>query len=470
MIGDAEVLKQLRRNINAAGAVGISDGLRIEQSLLEGFERTDIRLGRAGLHGHAGFGTHQIDAAIGQNFAVLDQIVERGAGENHDIHRLAAIDAHRNGIGRTAHRSAVRRDDLVVRLVLELRDELAISSGESAGGHHLDLLSERGAARNEEAQQRDGKISAAESHQFILRRAKCHDYFKPVRFWITKNSELPVREQLVRQVLLGILSEDLPAGHKLPSVRAVARRHQIHSNTVSAAYHDLLEQGWLELRRGSGLYVRPMASSADGPLDQLLTTLLQAARRQNYEPEEVLLRLEHMVHPVRYERIVIAEADLAMREILVEELTDALTVPVSALESGAEPAARALIVALPTRAAKVRRQLGPGVPCIALRVRSVRASIESQSKPPSDAVITIVSRSAEIRMWSRAMLIAVGLEPDALSEIDASDSGWRDRLARNALVVADVIAAGELPEACARRVFRVIADSSIVELKQFCGL
>ena len=35
---------------------------------------------------------------------------------------------------------------------------------------------------------------------------------KSMRFWITKNSELPVREQLVRQVLLGILSEDLPSG------------------------------------------------------------------------------------------------------------------------------------------------------------------------------------------------------------------------------------------------------------------
>lgn len=291
-----------------------------------------------------------------------------------------------------------------------------------------------------------------------------------MRFWITKNSELPVREQLVRQVLLGILSEDLPAGHKLPSVRAVARRHQIHSNTVSAAYHDLLEQGWLELRRGSGLYVRPLASSADGQLDQLLATLLQAARRQNYEPEEVLQRLEHMVHPVRYERILIAEKDSAMREILEAELSDALTVPVSAIEFGAEPMARALVVALPTRAAQVRRQLPRGVPCIALRVRSVRASIEAQSKPPTDAVITIVSRSAEIRLWSRAMLIAVGLEPDALSEIDASDAHWRDRLARNALVVADMIAARELPAGCDRRVFRVIADSSISELKQFCGL
>ena len=46
-----------------------------------------------------------------------------------------------------------------------------------------------------------------------------------MRFWITKNSEIPLREQLVRQVTLGILSEDLPAGKKLPSVRALARRH-----------------------------------------------------------------------------------------------------------------------------------------------------------------------------------------------------------------------------------------------------
>jgi DNA-binding transcriptional regulator YhcF (GntR family) len=294
-----------------------------------------------------------------------------------------------------------------------------------------------------------------------------------MRFWITKNSELPVREQLVRQVLLGILSEDLPSGHKLPSVRAVARRHQIHSNTVSAAYHDLLEQGWLELRRGSGLYVRPLQASGDGQLDQLLTGVLQAARRQNYEPEEVLHRLEHMLHPVPYERILIAEAEPAMHEILRAELAESLSVPLGAADlSFLEPAeaGRALVVALPTRAAKIRRQLPRGVPCITLRLRSVRASIEGQTKPSPDSVIAIVSRSAEIRLWARAMLISVGLDPDSLSEIDASNDGWRDRLVRNAFVVADVIAARELPADCQPRVFRVIADSSLAELKQFCGL
>jgi len=290
-----------------------------------------------------------------------------------------------------------------------------------------------------------------------------------MRFWITKNSELPVREQLVRQVLLGILSEDLPAGHKLPSVRAVARRHQIHSNTVSAAYHDLLEQGWLELRRGSGLYVRSMQPDGDGQLDRLLTALLQAARRQNYEPEEVLHRLEHMVHPVPYERILIAEPEPAMREILHAELTASLTVPIEFHSPDLEHPPRALVVALPTRAAKIRRQLRRGIPCITLRLRSVTASIEGQTKPPPDTVVSIVSRSAEIRFWSRAMLIAVGLDPDSLSEVDATIQGWQNRLCRGTLVVADIVAAREVPAGAEARVFRVIADTSIAELKQYCS-
>jgi GntR family transcriptional regulator len=292
-----------------------------------------------------------------------------------------------------------------------------------------------------------------------------------MRFWITKNSEVPVREQLVRQVLLGILSEDLPAGHKLPSVRAVARRHQIHSNTVSAAYHDLLEQGWLELRRGSGLYVRPLQPSGDdGQLDHLLAALLQSAGRQNYEPEEVLHRLEHMVHPVPYQRILIAEAEPAMREILRMELAESLAVPIGFVNLPAmELAGRALVVALPTRAAKLRRQLPRGVPCITLRLRSVRASIEGQTKPPPGTVVSIVSRSVEIRLWSRAMLIAVGLHPDSLSEVDATTHGWQDRLGRGTLAVADIVTARELPAGCQARVFRVIADSSLAELKQFCS-
>jgi hypothetical protein len=159
-----------------------------------------------------------------------------------------------------------------------------------------------------------------------------------------------------------------------------------------------------------------------------------------------------------------------MREILQAELTGGLSVPVSAIEFGAEPLANALVVALPTRAAQVRRQLPRAVPCITLRVRSMRASLEGQTKPAPDTVIAIVSASAEIRLWSRAMLIAVGLAPDSLSEVDAASDGWQNRVARNSLVIADLVAARELAGNCQLRITRVIADASLAELKQFCGL
>jgi DNA-binding transcriptional regulator YhcF (GntR family) len=296
-----------------------------------------------------------------------------------------------------------------------------------------------------------------------------------MRFWITKNSELPIREQLVRQVVLGILSEDLPAGHKLPSVRALARRHQIHSNTVSAAYHDLLEQGWLELRRGSGLYVRAPDSANDlkGGLDRMVAMLLQSARSQGYEPEEVLRRIEHLVRPRAYERVVIAEPDRAMGEILEAEISEHVGVRVEVLDpaelAGMASSAGTFVVALPTRAEKLRRRLPDGAHCIPLLLRSVRVALEGEVKPGPHVVVSIVSRSVEIRQAARAMLIAVGLDPGALHEIDADESGWLDRIGRGAFVVTDVVVARELPAGCMAKVFRVIADSSIDELRQLCG-
>jgi GntR family transcriptional regulator len=291
-----------------------------------------------------------------------------------------------------------------------------------------------------------------------------------MRFWITKNSEVPVREQLVRQVLLGILSEDFPAGRKLPSVRALARRHGIHSNTVSAAYHDLLERGWLELRRGSGLYVRPLQAASNGQetLDQLLAGLLHSARSLGHEPEDVLTRLEHLVRPSTFQQIVIVEPDPAMREILKAELAEHVGGRVEALDGSPNPGS--VVAALPTRALVIRRSLPAGTLFVPLRLRSVHAAIEEQARPPKDAVISIASRSAEIRYWARALLIAVGIHADSLHEVDPGDAGWQDRLKLSHVVITDVVTAALLPSSCPVRVFRVIADSSLAQLKEFLGL
>ena len=290
-----------------------------------------------------------------------------------------------------------------------------------------------------------------------------------MRFWITKRGTLPIREQLARQVMLAILSEDLTAGQKLPSIRALARRYHIHSNTVSAAYHDLLDQGWLELRRGSGLYVRPRRDGA-GELDGMISALLQAAREKGYEPEAVLQRLEHLVVPRRYSRIAVVEPDPAMREILVAELNGSLRIPLEAMApDDVSGIAGCLVAALPTRALSLRDRLPRGTRLLTLRLRSVRGSLEAQTPPAANAIISIVSRSTEFRFWARAMLIAVGLDPECLCEVDANGPDWHERAGAGTLVVSDVVAAREAPAGCDVRVFRVIADSSVAEIQQIAG-
>lgn len=68
-----------------------------------------------------------------------------------------------------------------------------------------------------------------------------------MRLWLSKNSDVPVREQLVSQIIIGVSSDDLQPGQKLPSTRELARRFGIHSNTVSAAYRHWAGRGWVEL-------------------------------------------------------------------------------------------------------------------------------------------------------------------------------------------------------------------------------
>ena len=48
-----------------------------------------------------------------------------------------------------------------------------------------------------------------------------------MRIWLSKSSEVPLREQLATQIILGIVSNDLKSGQKLPSTRELARRFDL---------------------------------------------------------------------------------------------------------------------------------------------------------------------------------------------------------------------------------------------------
>ena len=103
---------------------------------------------------------------------------------------------------------------------------------------------------------------------------------------ISKESEVPLRQQLAEQIVFHIATGKLKPGQALPSVRELARRLKIHHNTVSEAYQDLIRRMWLVGRRGSRVTVRALEegahSRAASGLDDLINTLIRVARDQGF--------------------------------------------------------------------------------------------------------------------------------------------------------------------------------------------
>src|SRR5574339_8525 len=79
------------------------------------------------------------------------------------------------------------------------------------------------------------------------------DIFKGNPFQPTAN--LPLYQELYAHMRAAILSGELKDGMKLPSTRALADELNISRNTVLNAYRQLLAEGYLESREGSGTFV-----------------------------------------------------------------------------------------------------------------------------------------------------------------------------------------------------------------------
>src|SRR5207248_7019671 len=73
---------------------------------------------------------------------------------------------------------------------------------------------------------------------------------------INPASGIPLYLQLIEQVKHAIETGAIRAGEQLPSVRQMAEDLLINPNTVARAYRDLEQEGFIELKHGSGAFIR----------------------------------------------------------------------------------------------------------------------------------------------------------------------------------------------------------------------
>jgi DNA-binding transcriptional regulator YhcF (GntR family) len=275
-----------------------------------------------------------------------------------------------------------------------------------------------------------------------------------MRIWISKNNGVSIREQLVRQVILGILSGDLAIGERLPSARTLARMHAIHMNTVIAAFQELQDRNWLEARRGSGLFVRKQ--HPENGIDSVLVTAIELAKSSGISPDQLLYRLQTLLESTAIEAVVVHEPEPQLAAILCEEIQTYLQVPVSLSGDGR----RALTVHLAHRGRP--QTIGKTMDLV---LRSIPDSITGQSCPSPDQTVTIATASDLFRRGARAVLAAVGIDPISLRNLDTRERDWVNRLDSKGILIVDVLTAKQVHHTPGLRVFRVIADASLEEIK-----
>jgi GntR family transcriptional regulator len=293
-----------------------------------------------------------------------------------------------------------------------------------------------------------------------------------MRLWFSADSDIPLYQQLVQQVVLAILSGDLRPGDRLPSTRELARRFAIHPNTISAGYRQLEREDWTETRHGSGVYVRDRsieASTPDQVLDTHIAAFFRAVRELGLPTATVRARVAQWLATPPPDHLLLIDPDPELRRILLTELQAATTMPVreAALDTCRKRSVLqgAITLCRPSKTDAVRAALPMGVELVTLQITSATSWLATRLGPgmpaPHGHLIGVASRWPEFLSIARTMLAAAGLPNDALLFRDARKTGWQRGLDQASAVLCDAYTA-TLPQLKDqhRIVFPLLAEAS----------
>lgn len=299
-----------------------------------------------------------------------------------------------------------------------------------------------------------------------------------MRLWLNRTGEVSLREQLSTQVVLAILCKELMPGERLPSTRELARRFGIHANTASAAYRELEHDGWLEFRHGSGVFVRATRPAAplspEVAIDQLIGELAVKARKMGAPEAMVRARLRRWLQNQPPSRWLVIEPDAELQAIVMDEMEQALALPVTGC-TPAECAAAGNVegsmpVVLPSKVATVRKLLPAGSQLTVLQVHPVSlellARLQRYLPDHAGELIGIASRWGDFQRIAHTMLVAAGLPPESLLVRDASRPGWKRGLEATSGIVCDSVTARELPAGTFALSFTLLDEATLAELRK----
>jgi GntR family transcriptional regulator len=148
---------------------------------------------------------------------------------------------------------------------------------------------------------------------------------------INSKSHVPVHVQLEGQIKHLILAGRFEVGSRLPSIRALAGYLRVNRNTVARVISDLEGEGYVESRRGSGVYVvRPPVDEEEAKRHEVLERVMDLAAARGIPIEELAYALlaRGGVRPQEKTPILFVECTREELDQFSDELEEQLPVEV----------------------------------------------------------------------------------------------------------------------------------------------
>jgi GntR family transcriptional regulator len=199
-----------------------------------------------------------------------------------------------------------------------------------------------------------------------------------------------------------ILSGSFEVGSRLPSIRAMAGFLRVNRNTVARVFSDLEREGYVESRRGSGVYVlEPPVEAEDIKRQEVLERVLDLASARGVSVEDLAYALlaRAGARPREKTPILFIECTRAELDQFSDELEEQLPVEVERvliqdlpyrLSGGEEPPWR-LAVTTFFHIHEVQELVEPyGIEAIALLAEATLESLQRLMELPTGTPVGVV--------------------------------------------------------------------------------
>lgn len=311
---------------------------------------------------------------------------------------------------------------------------------------------------------------------------------------IQKGTSVSIHKQLVTQISMQIASGLLKPGTKLPSIRALSRKLQIHYNTALAAYRELKDTGLISIRHGSGVTVlKPdeqqkalveAVSNIDRvDLDQMARFFVKHAVGKGYGREEILSAVEAAWQNqagVASRRLTYVDVHADILPLFQTELQQFLNRPVEACTMSDVEQAETLdghfiVSRYHCRTLEpilVRAGLNPRERMIIIDVGSGQQELEVIRQLPVGSLVAIISCSTIILQQGEAVVTAVRGDEifvRAMLYPQEGEEEARRLMQRAKAIFSDTVCVGTLEALTRRAVYpiRVIPESELLKLSAF---